>query len=59
MPVSGLSRPILTLSAARAVITNGEATCATPATAAAFTSVRRSIFIEKVSDAIIVLPLFL
>jgi len=50
--VIGLSKPIFTSSAARAVITKGEVICATPANAAVFRMVRRSSA-ERISDVIL------
>src|SRR3974390_3630874 len=48
--------PILMASAARTVMTNGDATCATPAASPALMSARRSNFIDRVSSFISVLP---
>ena len=56
VPVSGLSRPILTLSADQAGTTNGEAICTAPAAAAVFSTVRRSSFVERISRFIAFLP---
>src|ERR1017187_2741814 len=48
--------PILMASAARAVMTKGDAICATPAATAVFMTVRRSSFIEWISFFILFLP---
>src|ERR1035438_3109113 len=48
--------PILMTSAARAVMTKGDAICATPAATAVLMTVRRLMRLENKSDAIGILP---